>query len=512
MIVTFSMLLTPSYLTITLHRATLAQMESQRKRRPPPLPATESRFSSVRTIKSVSRSSPTGSNRSDSPDEDGHTEESRISRALSLRKTNSSGHARSQSRPQSRASRKRADSIATSAHASEKEVDGDKDKEREREKKRRSVAGWASSKMSSLAHRGKKDKSRSKSESLMADRDDVGSDDEDGDDRYDYAPRPTSAHSSSLRSSRHSTPTIASSVPKTLQASLRKGDKKMVIALHDFAAGSSDELTFRAGDKIVVLNEVLDDWWMGELDGKTGLFPSTYAEVLKDAPPKLPLPRRPSPTSNVPPSSLPSGDNASRQPRWLASTNTGNFSIQSDDDDHPFGDSYITGPLRAPEGTFYDAQSITSSVDDYDDNKRLVAPRAGDENRNGNGVVYDYDTIPSNTAAPPIPIRNATAKKPPPPPPPRRSTFSSVPPPPLPNRPPMSRSNTSSQSNSTASSYVTVTTATPPDFNSKLAEIALSPFDSPKDSAFGVAQGCDNFKQNPFKAPGVCANCFLMHT
>jgi len=41
-----------------------------------------------------------------------------------------------------------------------------------------------------------------------------------------------------------------------------------------------DELSFKAGTEIAVLNEVLDDWWMGEVDGQTGLFPTSYVEIL----------------------------------------------------------------------------------------------------------------------------------------------------------------------------------------------------------------------------------------
>ena len=152
-------------------------MENQRKRRPPPRPVNDSRYGSTRSIKSLSRHSPPHSNGSDSNEES--QAEGRVSRGISLRKTNSNGHVRSDSRPQSRASRKRSDSTATNGNTSEKDVERDNaEREKEKERKRRSVAGWASSKMSSLTHRGKKDKSRSKIDSLMADRDDGNSEDE----------------------------------------------------------------------------------------------------------------------------------------------------------------------------------------------------------------------------------------------------------------------------------------------------------------------------------------------
>jgi hypothetical protein len=59
-----------------------------------------------------------------------------------------------------------------------------------------------------------------------------------------------------------------------------QGRKKVVRAVYDFN-GSSDELSFKAGTEIVVLNEVLDDWWIGEVDGRTGMFPISYTEAVR---------------------------------------------------------------------------------------------------------------------------------------------------------------------------------------------------------------------------------------
>lgn len=75
---------------------------------------------------------------------------------------------------------------------------------------------------------------------------------------------------------------------------------KLVKARHSFTSDKPDELSFRAGDKITVVSEVLDDWWMGDLNGVRGLFPTSYTEVLSDdvgaaaaeASKPPPLPRR----------------------------------------------------------------------------------------------------------------------------------------------------------------------------------------------------------------------------
>jgi signal transducing adaptor molecule len=55
-----------------------------------------------------------------------------------------------------------------------------------------------------------------------------------------------------------------------------------VRALFDFHATDPDELTFRKGDIIAVLESVYKDWWKGVLRGQTGIFPLNYVEKLAD--------------------------------------------------------------------------------------------------------------------------------------------------------------------------------------------------------------------------------------
>lgn len=59
-----------------------------------------------------------------------------------------------------------------------------------------------------------------------------------------------------------------------------------VRALFDFQATDPDELTFRKGDVIAVLESVFKDWWKGFLRGKTGIFPLNYVEKLADPTPE----------------------------------------------------------------------------------------------------------------------------------------------------------------------------------------------------------------------------------
>ncbi|KAH8816189.1 hypothetical protein F5884DRAFT_775309 [Xylogone sp. PMI_703] len=59
-----------------------------------------------------------------------------------------------------------------------------------------------------------------------------------------------------------------------------------VRALFDFHATDADELEFRKGDIIAVIESVYKDWWKGLLRGKTGIFPLNYVEKLPDPTPE----------------------------------------------------------------------------------------------------------------------------------------------------------------------------------------------------------------------------------
>uniref|UniRef100_A0A3B4EDW7 Osteoclast-stimulating factor 1 n=1 Tax=Pygocentrus nattereri TaxID=42514 RepID=A0A3B4EDW7_PYGNA len=53
-----------------------------------------------------------------------------------------------------------------------------------------------------------------------------------------------------------------------------------VRALYNFTAEEKDELDFNAGDIIEVLEQLDSSWWMGQIRGKTGLFPCSYTTAL----------------------------------------------------------------------------------------------------------------------------------------------------------------------------------------------------------------------------------------
>lgn len=55
---------------------------------------------------------------------------------------------------------------------------------------------------------------------------------------------------------------------------------EQVVALYAYAAQNEDELTFAKDAVITVISRDNDDWWHGEVDGQTGLFPSNYVTPL----------------------------------------------------------------------------------------------------------------------------------------------------------------------------------------------------------------------------------------
>ena len=58
--------------------------------------------------------------------------------------------------------------------------------------------------------------------------------------------------------------------------------KQYVVALYDFEAQADGDLSFRAGDRIEVVEKTAssEDWWTGKLDGVQGVFPGICFHLL----------------------------------------------------------------------------------------------------------------------------------------------------------------------------------------------------------------------------------------
>lgn len=54
--------------------------------------------------------------------------------------------------------------------------------------------------------------------------------------------------------------------------------RSYVVALYDYTATADGDLSFKAGDRIEVVERTAtaDDWWTGILDGYQGVFPGSY--------------------------------------------------------------------------------------------------------------------------------------------------------------------------------------------------------------------------------------------
>jgi len=56
------------------------------------------------------------------------------------------------------------------------------------------------------------------------------------------------------------------------------------VARFDYEATEADDLGFIAGDVIQLKEHVADEWLRGELNGKIGVFPVAFVEIIEHLP------------------------------------------------------------------------------------------------------------------------------------------------------------------------------------------------------------------------------------
>uniref|UniRef100_A0A3B4CQZ2 SH3 domain-containing protein n=1 Tax=Pygocentrus nattereri TaxID=42514 RepID=A0A3B4CQZ2_PYGNA len=61
-----------------------------------------------------------------------------------------------------------------------------------------------------------------------------------------------------------------------LPASALTETRKKMVALYSYEASTPEDLAFSKGDVITVLSKVNEEWFEGECNGKTGIFPSSF--------------------------------------------------------------------------------------------------------------------------------------------------------------------------------------------------------------------------------------------
>jgi amphiphysin len=57
--------------------------------------------------------------------------------------------------------------------------------------------------------------------------------------------------------------------------------KTYAIAVYDYTAQADGDLTFKAGDRIEIVEKGEDEneWWVGRLNGAEGQFPANYTRI-----------------------------------------------------------------------------------------------------------------------------------------------------------------------------------------------------------------------------------------
>ncbi|XP_055889839.1 intersectin-1-like [Biomphalaria glabrata] len=86
-------------------------------------------------------------------------------------------------------------------------------------------------------------------------------------------PEPSAAGATALTVSSYGS---RSATPQGNLESTTNSQLETVVALYAYAAQNEDELTFQKDAVITVLNRENPDWWTGQYEGKTGVFPSNY--------------------------------------------------------------------------------------------------------------------------------------------------------------------------------------------------------------------------------------------
>lgn len=68
--------------------------------------------------------------------------------------------------------------------------------------------------------------------------------------------------------------------PGGMPPPLSQQQKPQCRALFDFDAQNEGELDFKEGVIIELVSQVDENWYEGRVNGKTGLFPVSYVQVL----------------------------------------------------------------------------------------------------------------------------------------------------------------------------------------------------------------------------------------
>lgn len=59
--------------------------------------------------------------------------------------------------------------------------------------------------------------------------------------------------------------------------------KELCRALYPYDAENEDELSLKEGDIVTIITKEVQDkgWWKGELNGRIGVFPDNFVEIIQ---------------------------------------------------------------------------------------------------------------------------------------------------------------------------------------------------------------------------------------
>lgn len=69
----------------------------------------------------------------------------------------------------------------------------------------------------------------------------------------------------------------------------------------DYDAQDDTEISFREGDKIIVIEKLDMDWWVGIINARQGMFPSAYVKTMNPPDTKKSTPEKKTPTRSISP-------------------------------------------------------------------------------------------------------------------------------------------------------------------------------------------------------------------
>ena len=303
-------------------------------------------------------------------------------------------------------------------------------------------------------------------------------------------------------------------------------------ALNDFTGSDSlDELSFRAGDEIVVVHAEVrgEDWWLGELatTGKRGLFPASYTSEVKASGSGMVRSRNASASSILGLGKKTSQDAEEEESRTaLVTRRRESMESETSEEDQP-----VTMRVDAHHTGQSDTDTDAASMDDYwqpmtsqlRSNLSVPASQLSFASSSEGSAAQGSLKVDTEVSRSPSPGSPSVKRLPPPPPPrPSQSLLPGVPPP-LPSR-----------NASGASTPVPGPAPSPSRSHSNplLAHIAPSlgarrahsennsPFESRSElsagaPASGVSEclscGCRDFIEDPFRGQGTCAHCTHAH-